>query len=79
VTLTGRRACNLAKLVIASTALAVMQVSRHADLGAIGPFPDLYEPFWFPEKLLAAFAEGGPGCLHRSSSLPDPEAPSQSN
>ena len=25
---------------------------------AIGPFPDLYDPVWFPEKLLAAFAEG---------------------
>lgn len=35
-----------------------MLVSRYVDLGTIGPLPDLYDPVWFPEKLLAAFAEG---------------------
>jgi hypothetical protein len=35
-----------------------MLVSRYVDLGQIGPLPDLYDPVWFPEKLLAAFAEG---------------------
>jgi hypothetical protein len=35
-----------------------MLVSRYADLGAIGRFPDLYDRVWFPEKLLALFAEG---------------------
>jgi len=54
----GRRACYLAGLVVAGSALAVMLVSRYVDLGQIGPFPDLYDPVWFPEKLLAAFAEG---------------------
>lgn len=29
-----------------------------SDLGALGPFPDLYDPVWFPEKLWAAFGEG---------------------
>jgi predicted acyltransferase len=58
VTVTGRRVCYLAGFTVASTALAVMLVSRYADLGAIGPFPDLYDPVWFPEKLLAASAEG---------------------
>ena len=53
-----RRACSLVALVVASSALAVMLVSRYADLGPIGPFPDLYDPVWFPEKVLAAFAEG---------------------
>jgi hypothetical protein len=32
-------------------------VSRYVDLGAIGPLPDLYEPVWYPEKLVAAGAE----------------------
>lgn len=54
----GRRACYLAGLAVAGSALTVMLVSRYADLGQIGPFPDLYDPVWFPEKLLAAFAEG---------------------
>ena len=55
---TGRRVCYLAAIMVAVSALAVLLVSRYADLGAIGPFPDLYDPVWFPEKLLAAFAEG---------------------
>ena len=55
---TGRRACYLAGLAIAVSALALMLVARYVDLGQIGPLPDLYDPVWFPEKLLAAFAEG---------------------
>jgi hypothetical protein len=58
VSVTSRRLCYLAGFAVAVSALAVMLVSRYADLGAIGPFPDLYDPVWFPEKLLAAFAEG---------------------
>jgi hypothetical protein len=54
----GRRACYLAGLAVAASALAVMLVSRYADLGPIGPFPGMYDPAWYPEKLLAAFAEG---------------------
>jgi hypothetical protein len=54
----GRRVCYLAGLVVAASALAAMLVSRYIDLGQIGPFPDLYDPAWYPEKLLAAYAEG---------------------
>lgn len=58
---TGRRGCFLAGFAVAVSALAVMLVSRYVDLEVIGPFPDLYDPVWFPEKLLAAFAEGAAG------------------
>lgn len=54
----GRRVCYLAALAVAASALAVMLVSRYIDLGPIGPFPDFYDPVWYPEKLLAAYAEG---------------------
>jgi hypothetical protein len=54
----GRRAGYLAALAVGGSALAAMLVSRYVDLGQLGPFPDLYDPVWFPEKLLAAFAEG---------------------
>src|SRR5262249_44790989 len=54
----GRRVCYLAALAVAGSALAVMLVSRYVDIGQLGPFPDLYDPVWFSEKLLAAFAEG---------------------
>ena len=56
VSVTSRRFCYLAGFAVAVSALAVMLVSRYADLGAIGPFPDLYDPVWFPEKLLAALS-----------------------
>jgi hypothetical protein len=42
---------------VSASALTVMLVSRYADLGPIGPFPDLYDPVWFPEKLWAAGGE----------------------
>jgi hypothetical protein len=58
VIVVGRRVCYLAGLVVAASALAAMLVSRYVDLGQIGPFPDLYDPVWYPEKLLAAYAEG---------------------
>jgi predicted acyltransferase len=54
----GRLAALLAGLVVAGSALTVMLVSRYAYIGPIGPFPSLYDPVWYPEKLLAAFAEG---------------------
>ena len=54
----GRRVGYLAALAVAGSALAAMLVSRYVDLGQLGPFPDFYDPVWFPEKLLAAFAEG---------------------
>jgi hypothetical protein len=54
----GRMATHLAGLVVAGSALAAMLVSRYVDLGPTGPFPSMYDPVWYPEKLLAAFAEG---------------------
>lgn len=58
VVVIGRRVCYLAGLAVAASALIVMLVARYVDIGQIGPFPDPYDPVWFPEKLLAAFAEG---------------------
>jgi len=55
---TGRRASYIAALIVTSTALAAMLVARYVDLGAIGPFPDVYDPVWFPEKVFAAVSEG---------------------
>jgi len=55
---TGRRAAYLAGLAVGASALTALLIARYVDLGQLGPFPDLYDPTWFPEKLLAAFAEG---------------------
>ncbi len=58
VAIYGSRISFLAGFGVAASALAAMLVSRYVDLGAIGPFPDLYDPVWFGEKNLAAVAEG---------------------
>lgn len=57
VLITGRRLVLAAALVISATALAALLVSRYADLGPLGPFPDLYDPVWYPEKVVAAAGE----------------------
>jgi hypothetical protein len=43
--------------VVAASALTAVLVSANLDLGAIGPIPDMYEPLWYPEKVIAAVAE----------------------
>jgi len=53
----ARRLSFLLGLAVSATALALMLVSRYVDLGPFGPFPDLYDPVWFPEKLWAASGE----------------------
>jgi Putative zinc-finger len=58
VAIYGSRISYLAGFGVAASALATMLVSRYVDLGAIGAFPDLYDPVWFGEKILAAVAEG---------------------
>jgi hypothetical protein len=65
VLLTGRRLALVLAFAVSASALAVMLVSRYVDLGPLGPFPDLYDPVWYPEKLWAAFGEGAAGiaCL----------------
>jgi hypothetical protein len=45
-------------LVAAAGTVAVV-LYRYVDVGAFGPFPNMYDPFWAPaEKTLSAFAEG---------------------
>ena len=40
----------------AGTAAAVVYV--YVDVGAFGPFPNMYENIWYTEKTLSAWAEG---------------------
>jgi hypothetical protein len=47
----------LAFLVAAAGTIAVV-VYRYVDLGAFGPFPNMYDPYWAPaEKAVSAVAE----------------------
>jgi hypothetical protein len=47
----------LAALVSAGGAGAVV-LYRYIDIGALGPVPNMYEPIWYGEKTLSAWAEG---------------------
>jgi hypothetical protein len=58
--LAPRRRTFLLTFAVSVRALALMVVSRYVDIGSFGPRHDLYDPFWFPEKLWVAFGEAGP-------------------
>ena len=47
----------VATLVMAASAAAVL-ASVRLQIPAIGPFPTIYEPLWYPEKVVSAVAEG---------------------
>jgi hypothetical protein len=59
--LSARRLSFLLSFAVSASALTLMLVSRYVDLGSLGPFPDLYDPLWFAEKLRAAFGEAAAG------------------
>src|SRR5262249_47120319 len=46
----------LAFLIAAAGAAAVL-IYRYVDIGAFGPFPDMYDRFWYAEKTLSMVAE----------------------
>ena len=44
--------------LVAVSAFGAVMLYRYADVGALGPLPDMYEPFWYAEKTVSAVAEG---------------------
>jgi hypothetical protein len=59
--LSARRLSFLLGFAVSASALTLMLLSRYVDFGSFGPFPDLYDPVWFAEKLWAAFGEAAAG------------------
>jgi hypothetical protein len=53
----ARRVFAVLPLLIAASALGAILLYRYVDVGTIGPLPDMYDPAWFPEKVLSAIAE----------------------
>jgi hypothetical protein len=43
--------------LVAAAGLAALLVYRYVDIGAFGPFPDMYEPVWTNDKKLALIAQ----------------------
>lgn len=52
-----KRAGYLAAFLVAASAFAGVMLYRYVNVGAIGPIPNMYEPIWFGQKTLSAYAE----------------------
>ena len=52
-----RRGSGLFAVLVAASALAAVVTYRYVDLGPIGPLPDIYEPVWYPEKVVSVVGE----------------------
>ncbi|MGH3380555.1 MAG: hypothetical protein ACRDP6_38050 [Actinoallomurus sp.] len=57
VLLRPRRVPYLLAFLVAASALGAVVLYRYADIGAIGPLPDMYEPVWYTEKVVTTVAE----------------------
>ena len=44
--------------LVAAAGTAAVLVYRYVDVGAFGPFPNMYEPIWYTKKTVSAWAEG---------------------
>lgn len=54
----SRRWPYLLAFLVTAGGLAGVLVYRYVDVGAIGAWPNMYEPAWFPKKTASAIAEG---------------------
>jgi hypothetical protein len=61
VLLVRRRPVYLLAAAVALGGLAAVLVYRYVDVGALGPFPNMYEPIWYQEKVTSAVAQGVAG------------------
>jgi membrane protein required for beta-lactamase induction len=49
---------DLFAFLVAIAGFAAVVLYRYVDVGAFGPFGNMYEPTWYAEKTLSAVAEG---------------------
>lgn len=57
IAVTSRRIVSALVFLVALSASAAVYSSVYVHIGAIGPFPDIYEPIWFSQKRAAAVTE----------------------
>lgn len=48
---------DLFAFVVAGGGLALLLIYRYVEVGELGPFPDMYEPLWNGDKVLACVAQ----------------------
>lgn len=57
ILLTGARLAFFLAAFVAASALGAVVLYRYVDVGALGPLPNMYEPFWYASKTATAVAE----------------------
>ena len=57
VLLHGKRLAAAFALLVSASALGAVLLYKYVDVGAIGPLPNMYEPVWYPEKVVTTIAE----------------------
>jgi hypothetical protein len=57
ILLTAHRAAWAIALVAMASAVAAVLLSRYVEIGQLGPVPDMFEPYWYGQKVVAALAE----------------------
>lgn len=57
VIIMARRETYAFAFVVAASALGAIVLYRYVNVGTLGPLPNMYEPIWFTEKVVAAVAE----------------------
>jgi len=57
VLLRGRRPEAALALIVTLGSLAAVLVYRYLDVGTLGPLPNMYDPGWFTDKTISAYAE----------------------
>ncbi|NMM25243.1 MAG: hypothetical protein HHJ11_17510 [Phycicoccus sp.] len=57
VVVTRRRLAAMVALLIAAGGLGAVLLFAYVDVGGWGPLPKMYDPFWYPEKIISAVAE----------------------
>ncbi len=57
VVLVRHRLAALLAFLVAAGGLGAVLLYAYVDVGGLGPLPNMYDPFWYPEKTLSAVAE----------------------
>jgi hypothetical protein len=56
--ITGRTFAWIVAFVVLAAGFTAVMVYQYVDIGAFGPFPEMYDPYWTSEKALSVVAEG---------------------
>jgi hypothetical protein len=43
--------------IVAGSGLIAVLLFRYVDVGALGPFPNMYEPLWYTKKVVTTIAQ----------------------